>query len=76
MCCRTNLSMIYRKCSLINYTVIFQAAALRFEFRGGEWTKSYMQMDGEPWKQPLNKAYSTFVEINRVPNQSVMISGD
>ncbi|KAK1391585.1 diacylglycerol kinase [Heracleum sosnowskyi] len=61
---------------LITAKHLAQAAGLRFEFRGGEWRKSYMQMDGEPWKQPLNNAYSTFVEINRVPNQSVMITGE
>ncbi|KAK6942397.1 Diacylglycerol kinase, accessory domain [Dillenia turbinata] len=54
---------------------IAQAAAVRLEVRGGEWKKSYMQMDGEPWKQPLNKQFSTFVEIKRVPFQSMMIDG-
>lgn len=53
-----------------------QAAAIRFEFRGGEWENAYMQMDGEPWKQPLNKDFSTFLEIRRVPFQPVMIHGD
>lgn len=53
--------------------VVFQAAAIRFEVRGGDWRQSFMQMDGEPWKQPLDKEYSTFVEIKRVPFQSLMI---
>ncbi|KAE9464291.1 hypothetical protein C3L33_03819, partial [Rhododendron williamsianum] len=53
-----------------------QAAVIRFEFRGGEWQEAYMQMDGEPWKQPMDKDYSTFVEIKRVPFQSVMIHGE
>jgi len=46
------------------------------EVRGGEWKDAYMQMDGEPWKQPLSKDFSTFVEIRREPFQSLMISGD
>ncbi|CAI0427755.1 unnamed protein product [Linum tenue] len=33
-------------------------------------------MDGEPWKQPMSREYSSFVEIRRVPHQSVMISGE
>lgn len=57
-------------------SVVFQAAAIRFEVRGGEWKQSYMQTDGEPWKQPLDKEYSTFVEIKRVPFQSQMIRGE
>uniref|UniRef100_A0A453RWH2 Diacylglycerol kinase accessory domain-containing protein n=5 Tax=Triticinae TaxID=1648030 RepID=A0A453RWH2_AEGTS len=34
-----------------------------------------MQMDGEPWKQPLSTEYSTFVDIKRVPYPSMIISG-
>ncbi|PIN14728.1 Diacylglycerol kinase [Handroanthus impetiginosus] len=54
---------------------VAQASAIRFELRGGEWTKAYMQMDGEPWKQPMNKEFSTFVEIKRVPHHSIMVRG-
>jgi diacylglycerol kinase (ATP) len=54
---------------------IFQAAAIRLEVRSGEWKDTYMQMDGEPWKQPMSKEYSTFVEIKRVPFQSLMVNG-
>lgn len=61
---------------LISAKHIAQAAAIRLEIRGGEWKNAYMQMDGEPWKQPLNKDFSTFLEIKRVPFQSLMISGD
>jgi len=60
---------------LISAKHIAQASSIRFEFRGGEWKEAFMQMDGEPWKQPMNKEYSTFVEIKRVPFQSVMVSG-
>ncbi|KAF7838075.1 diacylglycerol kinase 7 [Senna tora] len=60
---------------LISAKHIAQAAAIRLEVRGGEWRNAYMQMDGEPWKQPLNKDFSTFVEIKREPYQSSMISG-
>ncbi|KAK9715538.1 hypothetical protein RND81_06G171500 [Saponaria officinalis] len=61
---------------LISAKHLAQAAAIRFEVRGGEWKQSYMQTDGEPWKQPLDKEYSTFVEIKRVPNLSLMIRGE
>lgn len=56
--------------------LVCQAAAIRLEVRGGEWKDAYMQTDGEPWKQQLNREYSTFVEIKRVPFQSLMVSGD
>ncbi|KMZ72445.1 Diacylglycerol kinase [Zostera marina] len=55
---------------------ITQAAAVRFELKGGEWKKAYMQMDGEPWKQPIDNDLSTFVEVSKVPHYSVMISGE
>ncbi|GMH17825.1 hypothetical protein Nepgr_019666 [Nepenthes gracilis] len=61
---------------LISAVHIAQAAAVRLETRGGEWTQSFMQMDGEPWKQPLDQDCSTFVEIKKVPYQSLMINGD
>ncbi|XP_021277211.1 diacylglycerol kinase 4 isoform X2 [Herrania umbratica] len=61
---------------LISAKHIAQAASIRLELRGGEWEDAFMQMDGEPWKQPMNKEYSTFVEIKRVPFQSLMISGE
>ncbi|CAL0325598.1 unnamed protein product [Lupinus luteus] len=61
---------------LISAKHIAQAATIRLEFRGGEWENSYLQMDGEPWKQPLSKDFSTFVEIKREPFQSLMISGE
>ncbi|XP_019051435.1 PREDICTED: diacylglycerol kinase 4-like [Nelumbo nucifera] len=61
---------------LITAKHIAQAAAIRLEVRGGEWKHSYMQMDGEPWKQPMSNQFSTFVEIRRVPYQSLMIRGE
>ncbi|GFP89722.1 diacylglycerol kinase 4 [Phtheirospermum japonicum] len=61
---------------LISAKHITQASAIRFELRGGEWTEAYMQMDGEPWKQPMNKEFSTFIEIKRVPHHSLMVRGD
>ncbi|CAA2992722.1 diacylglycerol kinase 7-like [Olea europaea subsp. europaea] len=61
---------------LISAKHIAQASSIRFELRGGEWTEAYMQMDGEPWKQPMNKEFSTFVEIKRVPFQSIMVHGE
>lgn len=61
---------------LITAKHIAQAAAIRLEIRGGQWKQAYMQMDGEPWKQPMSSEYSTYVEIKRVPHQSLMISGE
>ncbi|KAK2646546.1 hypothetical protein Ddye_021741 [Dipteronia dyeriana] len=61
---------------LISAKHIAQAAAVRLEIRGGEWSDAYMQMDGEPWKQPMSTDYSTLVEIKRVPHQSLMVSGE
>ncbi|XP_051150476.1 diacylglycerol kinase 7-like [Andrographis paniculata] len=61
---------------LISAKHIAQASAIRFELRGGEWERAYMQMDGEPWKQPLDNEFSAFVEIKRVPHQSVMVRAD
>ncbi|KAH0867145.1 hypothetical protein HID58_074167, partial [Brassica napus] len=60
---------------LISAKHIAQAAAVRFELRGGDWKDAFLQMDGEPWKQPMNPEYSTFVEIKKVPFQSLMING-
>ncbi|KAF1887676.1 hypothetical protein Lal_00040730 [Lupinus albus] len=57
------------------HSITADASAIRLEFRGGAWKNSYMQMDGEPWKQPLSKDFSTFVEIKREPFQSLMING-
>lgn len=61
---------------LISAKHIAQAAAIRVEIRGGEWKDAYLQMDGEPWKQPMTNEYSTFVEIKKVPFQSLLISGE
>ncbi|KAL1217506.1 Diacylglycerol kinase 4 [Cardamine amara subsp. amara] len=61
---------------LISAKHIAQAAAIRLEIRGGEWKDAFMQMDGEPWKQPMTKDYSTFVDIKRVPHQSLVVKGD
>lgn len=61
---------------LISAKHIVQASEIRFELRGGAWKESFMQMDGEPWKQPMNNEFSTFLDIKRVPFQSVMINGE
>ncbi|XP_071696421.1 diacylglycerol kinase 3-like [Rutidosis leptorrhynchoides] len=60
---------------LISAKHIAQATEIRFELRGGAWKEAFMQMDGEPWKQPINNEFSTFVDIKRVPFQSVMLNG-
>uniref|UniRef100_A0A0E0I998 Diacylglycerol kinase n=1 Tax=Oryza nivara TaxID=4536 RepID=A0A0E0I998_ORYNI len=60
---------------LISAKHIAQAAAIRLEIKGGQWRDAYMQMDGEPWKQPLDHEYSTFVDIKKVPYPSLIING-
>ncbi|KOM28406.1 hypothetical protein LR48_Vigan541s002900 [Vigna angularis] len=60
---------------LISAKHLAQASAIRLEVRGGRWKNAYMQMDGEPWKQPLSKEFTTFVDIKREPFQSLVISG-
>ncbi|KAL1819879.1 hypothetical protein ACET3Z_014748 [Daucus carota] len=60
---------------IISAKHLAQAAAIRFEFRGGDWKEGFLQMDGEPWKQPISKNSTTVVEIKRVPLQSLMIDG-
>ncbi|KAJ4816505.1 Diacylglycerol kinase [Rhynchospora pubera] len=55
---------------------IAQAAAIKLELRGGQWNRAYLQMDGEPWRQPLTNDYSTFVEIKKMPFHSLMLNGE
>ncbi|RLM60263.1 hypothetical protein C2845_PM14G06770 [Panicum miliaceum] len=60
---------------LISAKHIAQAAAIRIEIKGGQWRDAFMQMDGEPWKQPLSSEYSTFVDIKKVPYPSLIVNG-
>ncbi|XP_039146018.1 diacylglycerol kinase 7-like [Dioscorea cayenensis subsp. rotundata] len=60
---------------LITAKHIAQAAAIKLEIKGNQCQKTFMQTDGEPWKQPLDEKSSTFVMINRMPFQHLMISG-
>ncbi|KAJ3695388.1 hypothetical protein LUZ60_000765 [Juncus effusus] len=55
---------------------IAQAAAIKLEIRGSQWNRAYLQIDGEPWRQPLKNEYSTFVEIKKVPYHSLMLNGE
>lgn len=57
-------------------TSALQAAAVKFDIRGGERNEAFLQMDGEPWKQPLNAEFSSFIEIVRVAHQSAIIKGE
>ncbi|XP_076908926.1 diacylglycerol kinase 4-like [Bidens hawaiensis] len=61
---------------LISAKHIAQASAIRFELRGGTWRECFMQMEGEPWKQPMNNEYSTFLGIKRVPFLSILVKGE
>lgn len=72
-CVRNNLALLTED----SYVMLsIQASAIRLEIRGGEWKDAYMQMDGEPWKQPMDTEYSSFVEIERVPYHSLIINGE
>ncbi|WVZ94287.1 hypothetical protein U9M48_040193 [Paspalum notatum var. saurae] len=72
--CHENVSSckVKMKNSIIS---LRQAAAIRIEIKGGQWRDAFMQMDGEPWKQPLSSEYSTFVDIKKVPYPSLIING-
>ncbi|KAK8342924.1 hypothetical protein V6Z12_A08G264900 [Gossypium hirsutum] len=61
---------------LISAKHIAQASSIRLELSGGDWRDAFLQMDGEPWKQPMSKEYSTIVEIKKVPFPSVMVNGE
>ncbi|KAL6004378.1 Diacylglycerol kinase 7, partial [Asimina triloba] len=61
---------------LISANHLAQAASIRLEIRGGQWAHAYMQIDGEPWNQPINKGFSTFVVIKGVPFQSLLFSSE
>ncbi|XP_065011840.1 diacylglycerol kinase 7-like isoform X1 [Musa acuminata AAA Group] len=54
---------------------IAQAAAVKLRLKGGDSKEAYMQMDGEPWKQPIKKEYPNLVIIESTPFQSRIISG-
>ncbi|XP_039145440.1 diacylglycerol kinase 7-like [Dioscorea cayenensis subsp. rotundata] len=60
---------------LITAKHIAQAAAIKLKIKGNQCKKTFMQIDDEPWKQPLDEKSSTFVMINRMPFQHLMISG-
>jgi hypothetical protein len=51
-----------------------QAEAVRLELRGNR-SRGYMQMDGEPWKQPLGRVDepATLVEINKLSTPSILL---
>ncbi|KAH7372405.1 hypothetical protein KP509_17G002200 [Ceratopteris richardii] len=51
-----------------------QAYAVRMQLIADQRHRCYMQMDGEPWRQPLSEnENSTLIEITRVPNRSLML---
>ncbi|KAL2654204.1 hypothetical protein R1flu_022332 [Riccia fluitans] len=51
-----------------------QATAVKLEM-GGNRERAYLQMDGEPWQQPLATADDdpAVVEIRKTPNPSIML---
>lgn len=61
--------------SFLFFLLTQQAVAVRVEM-GGNRERAYMQMDGEPWQQPLGSAddIPAVVEIGKLPHASVMLS--
>lgn len=51
-----------------------QGSAVRLQLVADKRQRVYMQMDGEPWRQPLLEN-STTIEITRVPTASIMLKG-
>ncbi|KAM0939239.1 putative diacylglycerol kinase (ATP) [Dioscorea sansibarensis] len=60
---------------LITAKHIAQVAAIKLEIKGNQCGKTFMQIDGEPWKQPLDETSSTFVTIKGMSFQHLMITG-
>ncbi|CAM6023261.1 unnamed protein product [Sphagnum balticum] len=60
--------------SVLTAVRLCQAEAVRLELRGNR-SRGYMQMDGEPWKQPLGRVDepATLVEINKLSTPSILL---
>lgn len=51
-----------------------QACAVQMQLIADQRHRIYMQMDGEPWRQPLSEMEnSTIIEITRTPTRSLML---
>lgn len=61
---------------LITAKHLSQALDLKLELGGSQRKQAYMQMDGEPWKQPLSNIHSTVIEIARAPYQSLILNAN
>ncbi|CAK9875307.1 unnamed protein product [Sphagnum jensenii] len=60
--------------SVLTAVRLCQAEAVRLELRGNR-PRGYMQMDGEPWKQPLGRVDepATLVEINKLSTPTILL---
>ncbi|XP_024537974.1 diacylglycerol kinase 7 [Selaginella moellendorffii] len=66
----TSLVMV----SLLKAVRLAQAQAIRLELHGEKRDRAYMQLDGEPWKHPLDpNGKPVIVEIGRVSIPSTML---
>ena len=53
-----------------------QACGVRLELRRAVSSAAFMQLDGEPWKQPLRDSReTTVVEISRNRNKALLLVG-
>lgn len=54
-------------------TRLTQARSIRLELHGEYRSKAYLQVDGEPWRQPLSGEEPTIVEISPCPNATMLL---
>ena len=51
-----------------------QGCAIRMQLVADQRHRVYMQMDGEPWRQPISEEEnSTTIEITKIPTHSLML---
>ena len=55
--------------------VVLQAEAVKLELNGRARKKAYLQMDGEPWMQPMGTPEDepTVVLIEKLPQPSLLL---
>jgi hypothetical protein len=76
-CCNPTLPPLFTSFHFVAsppFLTFSQAEAVRLELRGNR-PRGYMQMDGEPWKQPLGRVDepATLVEINKLSTPTILL---
>ena len=50
---------------------------MKFELRGSQAKQAFLQLDGEPWLQPLEDPRdATVVEISKIPAPSLLLAAE